>query len=580
MAKEASIFKARFDTYAQSNGEIKFKGYKKPFLHSMLPFVPYILCIVVFSSLYAYTFVLTTRVLGELIDIFVSSIIASVVNGESVISFKETMPTIIKAILLIIANTLLNLAQGVFSASLSTKYAHNIRTKVAEKFTHLPMNFIDSHFHNEFHNLFTDDVDALNQSFNLFFGNYLSSLFVVAGILFELYRIDSIIASVILFITALGLSVMYGASYYENHLALNQQSNAGDLYNNVNEFYSGIKIIQHSGNSKSFVENINKMSETLNASVKKARKAASISSIVTEGVTAISLILVLIVGAFRIHFSAISLGMLITLIVYIRKLNQPLSQVSAFSNLLKTIKNSLSGIFSMLTEKELSSSENTQPAIVGDLEFENVSFSYTGTYNVLENLNFKIKAHGITAISGETGAGKSTIIKLILDFYSPSEGKIKMGGQDISKFEPTSYKKLFTIIPQNAQLFDCSIKENIFYGVENATDEQIKAAAKKIGAHRFIEALPQGYDTKYSSCDGNLSSGQIQLILLTRAFLQQSKFIIFDESTSFIDADTEIKLNQLLQKLSADCGIILIAHRQTAISIADNIIKISKGKVI
>ncbi len=580
MAEKSSVFKVRFDTSAQTQATTSFKGYKKPFLHSIAPFTPHIILVFVSALLYAYTFVMTTRVLGNLIDIFVSAIIASVVNGKSSLVATEFVPEIIKVIIFITANTLFSLLQGIASSSFSTKYSHTIRTKVSHKFTLLPMNFIDAHFHNEFYNLFTDGTDALNQSLNLFFGNYISSLFVVAGILIEIFRIDSFISAIVLLIITIGLIMVYVATFFENKNSSKQQYKAGELYNNVNEFYSGIKIIQHSGNGKSIVKNINQLSESLNTEVKKARKSASIASIVTEGLTALSLITVLVAGAFRIHSAVISLGTLITLIVYIRKLNQPLSQVSSFSNIIRTIKVSLASIFALLSEKELPAGQTGETAIASDLEFDNVSFSYNGTNKVVEKLNFKIRARGITAISGETGAGKSTIIKLILNFYDPCEGTIKMGGKDIAQYDPSSYKKLFTIIPQNAQLFDCTIKENIAYGIENVTDEQIKAAAEKIGANHFIESLPQGYDTDYSSCDGNLSSGQIQLILLTRAFLQRSKFIIFDESTSFIDADTELKLNLLLKKLSEDCGIIIIAHRQTAIGIADNIIKISKGKLI
>ncbi len=580
MAEKSSLFKVRFDTSAQAYGDVNSTGLRKPFLNSLKPFAAYIICIIITSVLYSYTFVMTTRAVGTIIDIIVSSIVASVISGDSGISLTKTAPEIMKAALFIIANTISSLLQGILSSSVSTKYSNQIRIKTAESFSVLPLRFIDNHFHNEFYNTFTDGIDALNQSLNLLLGNYIPSLFVVIGIFIELYHIDFLIANIVLLITTLGIIGIYISSCFENQRASEQQKKSMAFYNNINELYNGIKIIQHSGKGASVINDLDKLSDSLNSSVKKARKVASVTSILTEGITAVALISVLITGAYRIHSSAISLGILITLIVYIRKLHQPFSQITTFPGVIKTIKFSLSAIFSILSEKKASTKKNLIPAIADDLEFHSISFSYNDVNNVLENVSFKIKSQGITAISGETGAGKSTIIKLILNFYSPNQGKIKMGKYDISDFEPESYKKLFSIIPQNAQLFECSIKENIAYGTDNATDEQIKEAAEKVSANLFIEKLENGYDTEYSCHEGNLSSGQIQLILLARALLQKNKYIIFDESTSFIDADAEMKLNQLLKKLSKECGIIIIAHRQTSIDIADNIIKISNGKTV
>lgn len=579
MAGKSTIFKFRFDTSTTAQGDKGVKKYNREFLSSMAPFWWQNVLIIITSILYAYTFVATTRVLGELIDLFVSSIVMSVLNGENTVSNSAIGNAVLKAALFILANTLLSFMQGVLATKVSTHYSHNLRCRLFDKFNHLPMTYIDSHYHDRIYEMLTDSVDAMNQSLYMILGKIISSLLVVFGIMIELFKIDWIVTMFILAVVVIGFFIIYLLSFSETAYSVEHQQKLGEVHREISEFFKGIVIVHSSGRGEKISENICNMNDDLGKTVKKARGISSSSSIITEAITVISLVLALVVGAFRIDEGVISLGVLITVIIYIRKLNEPLTQFNSFSAVFKTLNLTRYAVFDFLDEKEVAVT-GEENITCGDIAFENVNFGYYENQDVILDASFTLKQRGITAITGETGAGKSTIIKLMLNFYSPGSGVIKMAGMDISKFNPSVYRQNFTIIPQNAKLFDCSIKENIKYGMENVTDEEVFKVAKCVGADEFIKKLPQGYDTVFTSSVPNLSSGQIQLVLLARAILRKCSYIIFDEATSFVDAETEARLNTLLKELSKDCGIIIIAHRQTAIDIAENIIRISDGRVI
>lgn len=575
-----SIFKFRFDTATNTSGEIKNKKYNREFIVSLKPFWVKIILTVITSIFYAYTFVMTTRVLGRLIDLFVSSIVMSVVNGENTVSSNDITRAIINAIVLIVINTLLSFLQGVLATKVSTQYSHNLRKRLFDKFNHLPMTYIDSNYHNTIYEMLTDSVDAMNQSLYTILGKNIASVFVVIGIVAELCRIDYFITMFIIGIMVIGVVIIYLLSFSETAYSIEHQQKLGRIHREINEFYRGIKVVISSGKGTDIAHEICEKNDDLGKTVKKARGISSASAIVAEAITVLSLIIALVVGTVRIEQDFISLGVLITIVIYIRKLNEPLTQFNAFSGVFKTLNYTRCRVFDFLAEKEVLAGEGSAKVVTGEINFENVNFGYYANQKVITDATFTLKQTGITAITGETGAGKSTIIKLMLNFYSPNSGKIKMAGRDISEYNASIYRQNFTIIPQNAKLFDCTIRENIKYGMENITDEQIVQAAKKVGADTFINSLPQGYDTEFSSDVPNLSSGQIQLVLLARAMLRKCSFIVFDEATSFVDAETETRLNNLLKELSKDCGVIIIAHRQTAIDIAEKTIKISDGKVI
>lgn len=575
-----SIFKFRFDTATNTSGEIKTKKYNREFIASLKPFWFKNILAVITAIFYAYTFVMTTRVLGQLIDLFVSSIVMSVVNGESTISSNVITKTIINAAVLILINTLLSFSQGVLATKVSTQYSHNLRQRLFDKFNHLPMTYIDSNYHDTIYEMLTDSVDAMNQSLYMILGKNIASVFVVIGIVIELCKIDYFVTMFIIGIMVIGVVIIYLLSFSETAYSVEHQQKLGRIHREINEFYKGIKVVNSSGRGADIAQEICGMNDDLSNTVKKARGISSASAIVAEAITVLSLIIALVVGTIRINQDVISLGVLITVVIYIRKLNEPLTQFNAFSGVFKTLNYTRYRVFDFLNEKEILTGEGSTEIVSGDIDFENVNFGYYANQKVITDATFTLKQSGITAITGETGAGKSTIIKLMLNFYAPNSGKIKMAGKDISEYNPSFYRQNFTIIPQNAKLFDCTIKENIKYGMENITDEQIIQAAKKVGADDFINSLPQGYDTEFSSDVPNLSSGQIQLVLLARAMLRKCSFIVFDEATSFVDAETETRLNALLKDLSENCGVIIIAHRQTAIDIADRTIKINDGKIL
>lgn len=577
-ADSSSVLKVRFDTSTMAHGKVKMKTYfaLASDLRGNGKALAAFAAVTVIS---AVAFAFLPKILGEIIDVYISGIIETVFSGEKLRVIGDIMPLIGPAAALLAANVAASLIQGVVISSVTSGYAHRLRCRMFKKFNRLPASYADNRSHADIITAMTENVDALNQSLGLFLANVVNSAVVIIAVTAMMMTVDVTLSLVAAAFLAVSLIASWLAGKKEKEYAAGQQFSGANVNSRLGEFYGGLRTVQESGEIKTNLIMLENLNDYHGGKVKKARVLTAISSCIGDLTLGLCITAVTVAGAFMIKEDALTVGTLMTAVLYVRRLHQPVSQISAYANVVRTMGEAAQTVFAFLDEKEEKRS-GAADAVAGDIEFENVTFAYPGTNEaVLHNVSLKVPCKGITSVSGDTGAGKSTLIKLMLRFYTPDEGSVLCGGRNVEDFDLEHYRKKFTVINQEATLFETTLAENIAYGKENADMQSIMAAAKLSGADEFISRLPDGYSTVFSTSPQNISNGEVQLVLLARAFLNKTPYVVFDEATAYVDTKTEIRVKETLSALAEDSAVIIIAHRRSTVENAERIIRIENGKV-
>lgn len=569
----SSVLKVRFDTSTVSHGKTDKKDFfrlAKDISSCKMQLLIFMLVTVTGSVTFAYL----PKILGSIIDIYISKIIESVFGGEPVGVMKEILPAVATAAVLLLINVVSSFLQGIAVSRITSGYSHSLRCRMFEKFNRMPASFADNNSHGSVVSAVTENVDALNQSLGLFMTNVINSAVVIVAVTVMLFTVDSVLCIAAAAFLALSLVLSFFISRKEKKSAAQQQKTAANINGRFSEFYSGLRTVQESGEMPKNVEMLGNLNELYEEKTRKARFTAAVSSCLGDLTLGLCITAVAVIGAFRIKEDLLTIGTLMTAVLYVRRLHQPVSQISSYANIIGTLGEAAKSIFGFLDEKE-QNSDGKQDIETGEIEFRNISFAYPGTYEkVLENFSATIPERGITSVSGETGVGKSTLVKLMLRFYEPDEGAVLCSGEEVSLLELESYRRKFTVINQEATLFEQTIAENIAYGKENASTQAIVEAAKLSGADEFISRLPDGYDTVFSASPQNISNGEVQLVLLARAFLNKTPYVVFDEATAFVDTKAELKIKETLNRLAQDSAVIIIAHRHSTVEDAEKTIRL------
>lgn len=578
-ADSSSVLKVRFDTSTMAHGKVSRKTYSRlaaDLKGNGKAFAAFAAVTVISAAAFAFL----PKILGEIIDVYIVKIIEAVFRGRELDVISGIMPTVSVAAALLAANVVASLLQGVVISGITSGYAHTLRCRMFEKFSRLPASYADNHSHGGIVASMTESVDALNQSLGLFLANVVNSAVVIIAVTAMLFTVNVTLCFSSVAILALSLVASWFAGKKEKELAAGQQLSAANVNSRLSEFYGGLRTVQESGEMQKNLVMLGNLNSHNAEETKKARVLTAVSSCIGELTLGLCITAVTVIGAFMIKEETLTVGALMTAVLYVRRLHQPVSQISSYANIVRTLGEAAQTSFAFLDEAEEKQS-GEKIAATGDIEFRNVTFAYQGTNEaVLENVSFSIPCRGITSVSGDTGAGKSTLIKLMLRFYAPDEGKVFCGGRNVADFELESYRKKFTVINQEATLFETSLAANIAYGKEHADMQAIKAAAKLSGADEFISRLPDGYNTVFSPSPQNISNGEIQLVLLARAFLNNTPYVIFDEATAYVDTKTEIRVKETLSALAENSAVIIVAHRRSTVENAEKIVRIESGRVI
>lgn len=577
-ANSSSVLKVRFDTSTMAQGKVKRKTYFK-LASDLKGSVPALAAFLLVTVISAVAFAFLPKILGEIIDVYISKIIETVFSGAKLEVTAEILPSIGFAAALLAANVVASLLQGIVISGVTSGYAHKLRCRMFEKFNRLPASYSDNHSHTDIVSSMTESVDALNQSLGLFLANVVNSVIVIIAVTAMLMTVDVTLCIVSVAFLVASLFASWLAGKKEKQHAAGQQIAGSNINSRLGEFYNGLRTVQESGEMKLNLTMLENLNAHHGEETGKARVFTAISACMGDLTLGLCITAVTVTGAFMIKENALTVGTLMTAVLYVRRLHQPVSQMSAYANVVHTMGEAAQTVFDFLDETEEKRS-GVKDAATGDIEFRNVTFAYPGTNEaVLHNACFVVPSRGITSVSGDTGAGKSTLIKLMLRFYTPDSGEVLCGGRSIEGFDLESYRRRFTVINQEATLFETSIADNIAYGKDNADIQSVMAAAKLSGADKFISKLPDGYNTVFSASPQNLSNGEVQLVLLARAFLNKTPYVVFDEATAYVDTKTEIPVKRTLDELAKNSAVIIVAHRHSTVENAEKIIKVESGKI-
>jgi ATP-binding cassette, subfamily B, multidrug efflux pump len=468
---------------------------------------------------------------------------------------------------------------------ISANYAHNLRRDVERKLNRLPLSFFDKQTYGEILSRGTNDVDTISRSMQQIITQTVSGFALLIGVLIAMFVTDWRLALVVLATLPLSVFLTVFIAMKSQKEFIKFQQKLGRLNSHVEENYSGYKIVKLFNKE----EESTKAFQVINKDMAKAdRMSQFLSGIIfpmLRFVNNLGFVGVSVVGGLLSSNSpGEALSNMVAFFMFISIFQQPFQQIGQISNIIQSTVAAAERIFNLLDEKEVVPDDvnaiTNNDAIVGKVDFDHVDFSYTPEVPLIEDMNLHVNPGDSIAIVGPTGAGKTTIVNLIMRFYELNSGSIKLDGIDIKHYSREALRGSIGMVLQDTWLFSGSIKDNIRYGREDATDEEIVEAAKSAHAHHFISTLPNGYDFVLNEDGTNISQGQRQLLTIARAIISRPKILILDEATSSVDTRTEVAIQEAMGRLMENRTSFVIAHRLSTIKNAKMIIVMNKGKII
>ena len=485
--------------------------------------------------------------------------------------------------ILYVLSSLLNYIQSIIMANVSSKFSKTLRSKISNKINSLPLKYFDSHKNGDIMSRVTNDVDQISHSLNQSLATLVSSITLFLGSLIMMFTTNVIMAVTAILSSLIGFIFMALVLGKSQKYFTSKQKELGNLNGNIEEVYSGLNIIK-TYNAK---EEVNKKFDLYNKNVyeanKKSQFLAGLMQPMMGFIGNLGYVSVCIVGALLVSKNIITFGVIVAFISYVRLFTSPLSQIAQSVNMLQQVAASSERVFEFLDEEELSDESKLKKInmkdVKGNIEFKDVSFKYDGNDKyTIKNFSANIKAGQKVAIVGPTGAGKTTMVNLLMKFYDIALGDITIDGMSIKDLKRESVHSLFTMVLQDTWLFNGTIKDNIAYNKKVSLDKVVEVC-KIVGLDHFIRTLPNGYDSIISDND-SVSAGQRQLITIARGMILDSPFLILDEATSNVDTRTEELVQKAMDKLSSNKTSFIIAHRLSTIKNADLILVMKDGNII
>lgn len=561
-----------------------FKGTVSKLLKYLKPYRISIITVLVFAIGSAAFSIIGPKILGKATTKLFEGLVSKV-SGEvgAAIDFTYIGNIIALLLVLYVISAVFSFIQGFIMSGVAQKVSYNLRKEIAEKINRMPLKYFDKMTHGEVLSRVTNDVDTVSNTLNQSLSQMLTSITTLIGVLIMMLSISvtmTIAAIIIIPISGIliALVVKKSQKYFKE-----QQNFLGHVNGHVEEVYSGHNIMKAFNGEDAAVEEFNKLNDTLYNSAWKSQFLSGMMMPIMTFIGNLGYVMVSILGGYLAVKKTIEVGDILSFVQYIRSFTQPIAQTAQIANVLQSTAAAAERVFEFLEEEEeIEDIKNPVSIneIEGEVTFKDVHFGYNEDKIIINDFSSKIKPGQRVAIVGPTGAGKTTIVKLLMRFYELNSGEILLDNHNINDFKRSDLRKVFGMVLQDTWLFNGSIMENIRYGNLNATDEEVIEAAKAAHVHHFVKTLPDGYNMELNEDASNVSQGQKQLLTIARAILADPKILILDEATSSVDTRTEVLIQKAMDNLMKNRTSFIIAHRLSTIKDADLILVMKDGDIV
>lgn len=539
----------------------------------------------------------TTKLFNGLIASFVVQVKNSVIKKELIanpnlplhtapvpgIEFTYIGHIVLILLAIYIVSAVFIFIQQYLMVGVAQRTFYKLRREVDQKLSRLPLKYFDDRTHGEILSRAVNDMDNISSTLQQSVTQLITSVVTLVGVLVMMFSISWILTLIVLATLPLSIFVIIGIAKRSQEFFRRQQSDLGNLNGHVEEMYSGHKIIKAFGYEDRANNIFDSLNEKLYDSGWKAQFVSGVIMPLMRFVGNLGYVFVAVVGGIMAAQGSVAIGDVQAFIQYSSQFSQPITQLANITNIIQSAIASAERVFELLDERE-QVAEVKNPEVIKDslgaVKFEHVKFGYTNDKILIDDMNIDVKPGQMIAIVGPTGAGKTTLVNLLMRFYEINAGKILVDGIDITKLRRGDLRKMFGIVLQDTWLFHGTLRDNIAYGREDATEEEIVEASKAAYADHFIRTLPGGYKMVLNEEATNISQGQKQLLTIARAFLADPKILILDEATSSVDTRTEILIQTAMEKLMKGRTSFVIAHRLSTIRDADLILVMNKGSII
>ena len=485
---------------------------------------------------------------------------------------------------LYIISAIFSYIEGLSMIKVANGYAKRLRTSISEKINRLPLKFFDHNLSGDILSRVTNDVDTIAQSLNNSLSTLVSASTLFIGSIIMMFVTNYIMAVTAILSSLIGFLLMFIILGKSQKYFTRRQTELGNLNGYIEEIYSGLNVVKTCNAKEETTLEFDKLNDKLYDCNRKSQFLSGLMQPIMSFIGNFSYVAVCVVGALLVSKDMISFGTIVAFIMYVRLFTNPLSQIAQAMTSLQTTAAASERIFGLLEDEEMSSEDNItkkldKNKVKGNIEFKNVKFGYDDDKVIINDFTAKVKAGQKVAIVGPTGAGKTTMVNLLMKFYDINEGDILIDGTSIRDIKRSNVHDLFTMVLQDTWLFNGTVKENIIYNQKHVSDKKVEEVCKIVGVDHFIKTLPDGYDSVISDND-SVSSGQRQLLTIARGMISDSPFLILDEATSNVDTRTEELVQKAMDKLMENRTSFIIAHRLSTIKNADLILVMKDGNII
>ena len=486
--------------------------------------------------------------------------------------------------LLYVVSALFNYIQSIILTIVSNNFAKKLRTNISEKINKLPLKYFDTHETGDILSRITNDIDTIGHNMNQSFATLISSTTIFLGALFMMFITNWIMALTAIISSILGFSIMGLILGKSQKYFVQRQEELGNLNGHIEEMYSGHNVVKAYNGSKEAIKQFNNLNEKLFECNRKSQFLSGIMHPIMGFVGNLGYVAVCVVGALLTMNNIISFGVIVAFVIYVRMFANPLSQIAQAMTSLQSVAAASERVFEFLDEVEMTDESNLVKHLdrnkaKGKIEFKHVKFGYDDTRCIIKDFNASVKPGQKIAIVGPTGAGKTTMVNLLMKFYEIKDGEILIDGVSTKDLTRENIHELFIMVLQDTWLFDGTIRENLKFNKENITDEEIMKVCKVVGVDHFIKTLTGGLDSQVGDNE-SISGGQKQLLTIARGMIENAPFLILDEATSNVDTRTEELVQKAMDKLTEGRTSFIIAHRLSTIKNADLILVMKDGNII